>query len=882
MNGGTFTVGGWVSVPNGQTGVVTINDGLFDHTTMSPGPLFIGRAGGDGTWNQNGGITQDLGGTYLTEALWNGIQSHATLNLNGGTYATPFIRVWSGGDVATAGVATINFNGGLLKAMSDSDTIPLISNDFGGQIHAYVQGGGARIDTTDMSSTAHSVVIAIPLEHDPALGATPDNGLEKIGDGSLLLTAANTYTGPTLVSGGSLILGKMSTSATADVQVNAGMELDLNAPGTNLGALTRLDLENGSTLGLALTPLASGSNAVNVSGAAGAMVNKDGLNFVVGAQGLSLQTGTAYTVLQGYNNSTTVTTPPTATVNIRGLTATASVGNSATTITISGTQVSANLVWSGATPDTLPQLWDVKNSANWNGNVDQFYELDAVNFDESLASTTEAQQVVSVPERVHPASILVNNNLYPFIFQGAGSITGDGTTLEKTGSGTVSFNVQGGIDFTGDIGVHGGTFETGDGLPATTLPGAVNISNYAAISVGNSLTLTGVISDEGVPMASSGLHKQGGGVLVVGNNNTYQGPTNINGGTLAVSTITNAGATSSLGASDATSSNLILDGGTLHYTGTAAQSTDRSFMLVNTSAIMLDGDVTFSGIVDGSAGNDFYKQGPGEMKLTGATNSVNSFGTFMVVQAGTIEFTGSGTYGNTDWFNVGVWGGTSGNWIQRGTTSYVAGGASGSSGFGMYSDGANVEMFDNSSFVSQAGEFDLGVQTTSTLKMHQNATFTVMGWGWMGGNGVGSNVTIELNDNSTLHTDQWLNLGENNATTNITINGTSQLTAVDHFDFGWGDNTNNHTDAYGTSLIHSDNYLNIGVNGINAQGVVTMHDGSTISTGSRRSQCRPRSWHGNFEPQRYLGCLDRPLRRGWRLWRRGLRQCERQCHVYCR
>jgi autotransporter-associated beta strand protein len=232
------------------------------------------------------------------------------------------------------------------------------------------------------------------------------------------------------------------------------------------------------------------------------------------------------------------------------------------------------------------------------------------------------------------------------------------------------------------------------------------------------------------------------------------------------------------------------------------------------------------------AGGGLSKTGAGKLVLADPIAETNNLAQFLAVNAGTVELTGSAIYGNTDWFNVGVWGGNSGNWIQRGSTIYNHGGASGSSGFGIASNGATVELFDNAAFNSLAGEFDLGYGAVASLKLHNNASFTVMGYGWMGGNGVGSDVTIELNDNSVFHAGNWLNLGEANATTHITLNGNAHLTAVDHFDFGWGANTNNTTIANGTSLIHSDNYLNVGVNGTGAQASITMNDSSTISTGT--------------------------------------------------
>src|SRR5690606_27768241 len=78
-----------------------------------------------------------------------------------------------------------------------------------------------------------------------------------------------------------------------------------------------------------------------------------------------------------------------------------------------------------------------------------------------------------------------------------------------------------------------------------------------------------------------GFAKGGSGQVTLANGaNTYTGPTTITQGTLSLSEIGNGGAPSSIGASSADPSNLVLEGGTLSYTGGTATS-DRGFSLVN-------------------------------------------------------------------------------------------------------------------------------------------------------------------------------------------------------------------------------------------------------------------------------------------------------------
>src|SRR3546814_11171467 len=64
--------------------------------------------------------------------------------------------------------------------------------------------------------------------------------------------------------------------------------------------------------------------------------------------------------------------------------------------------------------------------------------------------------------------------------------------------------------------------------------------------------------------------KGGTGTVVLTGANSHTGATNLTNGTLRVSSIGDGGVASGLGASSAASSNLIVEGGTLQYTGASA------------------------------------------------------------------------------------------------------------------------------------------------------------------------------------------------------------------------------------------------------------------------------------------------------------------------
>ena len=279
QTGGSLTVGNWLAVGRGGgNGTFNLSNGAVAVNTTT-GHFDVGAGGGStGTFNQTGGSVTATGSTaYLGEngtAVYNmsggtftassgtvfGVNSGAsgtltlqgatgatgalanggggeqfitgnitfgnagtaanTINLNGGTLQTTGFTVGAG-----TGAKTINFNGGTLQAGAANATFL-----GGGGIIAVVQAGGAVLDTNGNAVTITTAFTS---------GAAADGGLTKSGGtGTLTLTAANTYVGPTTVNAGALVLtGSIGTAAAPAGMLTVSAAGTLGGTGTfNLGA----------------------------------------------------------------------------------------------------------------------------------------------------------------------------------------------------------------------------------------------------------------------------------------------------------------------------------------------------------------------------------------------------------------------------------------------------------------------------------------------------------------------------------------------------------------------------------------------------------------------------------------------------------------------
>ena len=433
-------------------------------------------------------------------------------------------------------------------------------------------------------------------------GVLTDGGnLAKVGTGTLTLTGANTYYGTTTISGGSLQLGNggvngvLATSSTltdnANLTINrtnavvqgtdfSGSPITGTGSFTQAGAgTTTLNAANsysGATTvnagKLIVSSAQTGTGAVTVANGAKLEINISGTS-QLSPSTLTLGTSAATTLYFDSLSSTTIAPITAGTLAVGGL----------VTVTInSGTFAAGN---------SYPLIhWTTSGPA------------DASSF------TLGTSPGLSATFSVSGSTLYLNVAAVSDIWSGLVNGNWDAATANWTGNATVFANGQA-VLFD----------DTAAGNTSVTVTVPVQPGNM----VFNNSSLTYTITSSGANLigGSGALTKNGNGtIMLAGGVNTYTGVTAVNGGTLSIGALANGGAASDIGAATAASANLVLNGGTLQYTG-ANTTTDHGATLGaggGTVQIYSGGTVLAdSGVIVGSGA--LTETGGGILTLSGAS-----------------------------------------------------------------------------------------------------------------------------------------------------------------------------------------------------------------------------------------------------------------------
>jgi autotransporter-associated beta strand protein len=498
-NNGTVRIGGGGNVRLGHNGT-GIGDiagaGSLSRFDISSGTLelygsavsvLVGDlvAGATGVFNQNGGLVWGSAGSGNLVTIGNSVNADGTYNLNGGVL---WIAKVTQGNAGATNVV-FNFNGGTLKPTGSSTTF------MQGLLTANILSGGAVIDTTNLNITI-------------AQSLAGTGSLKKLGTGTLVLSGNSTYTGSTVVSNGTLVLGTGSLNGGGSVVVADGATLSYTNGG---GPLTVSSLTMGAAGASTLQLNFPNGNAGSASIVAGTLTGNGSIAINITGTGMTAGTFNLvdFTSGTGVGNFHLGSVPP---------------GVSASLVTTSGSlqlnisSVVKAIQWASAPANNQ---WDT-SSINWldipTSNPTNYAQSGG--FGDQVTFSSSATTAINLTLPVTPVSITVDGSAPSYSFTGAGKISGVGTLtmngFQPLTLGTVN-------DYSGGTTVNAGTIYAGAdqalGSGAVTLNfGALASDSTTARSLSNVITQTantGIIlgdaANTGALILAGALNLGGGG-----------------------------------------------------------------------------------------------------------------------------------------------------------------------------------------------------------------------------------------------------------------------------------------------------------------------------------------------------------------------------------
>lgn len=580
------------------------------------------------------------------EVPYGGTGATGTLRLNGGTLQVRNI-VRNG----NAGSGTVYFSGGTVRPNASGQTLQNMSA-------VYVSTNGASVDTSLADYT-----IQQNLLHDPALGGT-DGGLAKSGTGTLTLFGyGSTYTGPTLVSAGTLCVAGLLPPAN-DVTVASDGELLVGGSATQTVAAASLTLAGSAKLAFAFK-LDGASNDRLALSASPALAGKRIALYQLNTRLPFTKNGT-YTLL-AYSGADPDTTGLSVANAAYGKSYAFSASAGSLTMTISSDAGAASIwavdasgSWSTAANWTIPPADAAGSSARFDDAITSAATVTtagetagALYFNNALGYTL-AGDGLTLNGGAAPAAVTVETGSHrldaPLILSGdavldvapaallqLGTVNGASSTLTAQGNGTLAL--------TAGPSVQSFLLNVQELSASNSLTVASPITLQRTVTLRPALSTTTTVSS--VVSGSSGLTKAGSSTLALSGANTYTGPTTVSAGTLLANSLANGGAASALGASPAAAASLQLGPATFRYTGPAA-TVNRGYTLaagsnpVRAATLWTDGDLTLGGACSCSSGA-FIKAGPGTLRYTYA----NGAQTLAVVESAVDNLLNTGVNGDS-------------------------------------------------------------------------------------------------------------------------------------------------------------------------------------------------------------------------------------------
>ncbi|TRK86822.1 autotransporter outer membrane beta-barrel domain-containing protein [Salmonella enterica subsp. enterica serovar Derby] len=884
--GGTTISGGTLVVSNVEalgSGDVTDNatlelntGGTFDNVISGSGQVV--KSGDEmltlsGANSYTGGTTIS-GGTLVAsnvEALGSGdVTDNATLELN------------TGGDFDNA----ISGSGQVVKSGDDALTLSGNNSYTGGTLISDGTLVASNVEALGSGDVTNDAVLELNTGGDFDNAISGSGQVVKSGDKTLTLSGANSYTGGTTISGGTLVASNVEALGSGDITDNATLELNTGGDFDNAISGSGQVVKSGDeTLTLSGTNTYTGGTTISGGTLIATHVNALGTGAIDNRASLLLDASgqfavTDLTTESGGNTeigagstlqATTLTqkSDSTLTINLNSNTADPVI-HAASQVSLAGT---LDITGVGDVLDSDPASTDDLDTftliASDKTIAGDFEKLTVAGMDADLADfitvdgriddtgkqyelTTALTWYADRDDAVTDAhgtfnltnadgSFAVNTVLENVdATLDPDSATGwDGTSLIKQGAGTLILNAEN--TYTVGTTISGGT------LVATNVDalGSGDVTDDATLELNTGGTFDNAISGSGQVV------KSGDKMLTLSGTNSYSGGTLISGGTLVATNV------DALGSGDVTDdATLELNtGGTfdnaISGSGQVVKSGDDTLTLSGsntyTGGTIISGGTLVASNVEALGTGDVTNDAVLELNTGGDFDNAIS-GSGQVVKSGdeTLTLSGSNTY-------------TGGTTINDGTLIATSVDALGS---GDVTDNAVLELntggdFDNaisgSGQVVKSGDETLTLSGTNSYTdgtLISGGTLVATNLEALGTGDVTNNATLELNTGGTFDNaisgsgqvvksgDDALTLsGSNTYTGGTTISGGTLIaTSVDAL--GSGDVTDNAVlelntgGTFDNAISGSGQVVKSGDKTLTLSGSNTYTGGTTISGGT--------------------------------------------------
>ncbi|MFO5279364.1 autotransporter-associated beta strand repeat-containing protein [Salmonella enterica subsp. enterica serovar Rissen] len=772
-----------LSGSNTYTGGTTINDGTLIATSvdalgsgdvtdnavleLNTGGDFDNAISGSGQVVKSGDETLTLSGTNS--------YTDGTL-ISGGTLVATNLEALGTGDVTNNATLELNTGGDFINNIggtgrvekSGDETLTLSgSNTYTGG--TLISGGtlvATNVEALGTGDVTDNAVLELNTGGDFINNIGGTGRVEKSGDDTLTLSGSNSYTGGTLISGGTLVATNVDALGSGDVTNNAVLELNTGGTFDNAISGSGQVVKSGDeTLTLSGTNTYSGGTLISGGTLVASNVEALGTGDVTDNATLEMNTGGDFIN------------------NIGGTGRVEKSGDDALTLSGSNTYTGGTTINDGT---LIATSVDALGSGDVTDNA--VLELNTGgDFDNAISGS--GQVVKSGDETL----TLSGTNSYT-----DGTLISGGTlvatNLEALGTGDVTNNatleLNTGGDFINNIGGTGRVEKSGDETltlsGSNTYTGGTLISGGTLVATNVEALGTGDVTDNAVLELNTGgdfinniggtgrVEKSGDDTLTLSGSNSYTGGTLISGGTLVATNV------DALGSGDVT---------------------DNATLELNTGG-------TFDNAISGSG--QVVKSGDETLTLSGA----NSYTGGTLISGGTLVATSVEALGSGDVTDNAVLelntGGTfdnaisgSGQVVKSGDKTLTLSGANSYTGGTTISGGtlvaSNVEALGSGDIdnyaslqLNASGQF-----VTANLTTHDNATTAI---------GAGSALranTLTQEANSTLA----VHLTDSNSGAIVTadranLGGTLDITGIGNVAKSWT------RDAYAYTLIDTDSAIN--------------------------------------------------------------------------